>query len=289
VTIWAAERLIRLVRLILFSWQGLDWTTLNATAIVEDIEHEHLLRLTVSTTLTYTPKAGTYYFLYFPTVFSPFENHPFTLSGWSRRPDGRIDLHFLIKEQQGVTRKLVRRTRKAGNRLDLKVWLEGPYGRAAPLQDYEHLLMVRRCSPLDPLETIRLTKFLLRVSGCWWQWDCLVSPSHSTDKNSTLGRARASTIDFHSIALDRSNPGICSGHTSEKPSARFARRSLTRGGYLRDRLRIDGRVTSTRHVTHGILVWLGFEQRIPSQPEKGTNRSSRTPKTGRNDRHLSHG
>jgi len=142
VAIWAAERFIRLIRLVLFSWQGLDWSTLNAVAIVEDVEHEHLLRLTVSTALTYTPKAGTYYFLYFPTIFSPFENHPFTLSGWSRRPDGRMDLHFLIKEQQGVTKKLVRRTRKAGNRLDLKVWLEGPYGRAAPLEDYDHLLMV---------------------------------------------------------------------------------------------------------------------------------------------------
>lgn len=149
VTIWVAERLIRLVRLILFSWQGLDWITLNAAAIVEDIEHEHLLRLTVSTSLTYTPKAGTYYFLYFPTLFSPFENHPFTLSGWSRRPDGQMDLHFLIKEQQGVTKKLVRQTRRAGNRLDLKVWLEGPYGRAAPLQEYEHLLMVSQLSPPD--------------------------------------------------------------------------------------------------------------------------------------------
>jgi NAD(P)H-flavin reductase len=151
VGIWASERLIRLARLVLFSWKGLNWSTLNAVAAIEDIEGEHLLRLTVSTALSYAPAAGTYYFLYFPSTFSLWENHPFTLSGWSHRPDGQTDLHFLVKEQKGATRKLVRRTKRAGNRLELRVWLEGPYGRAAPLHTYEHVLMVGFTPESNPM------------------------------------------------------------------------------------------------------------------------------------------
>ena len=142
VGIWAAERLLRLVRLVLFSWKGMDWRTSNAVITAGDIEDDHLLRLTVSTSLTYTPKPGTYYFLYFPTTWSPWENHPFTLSGWTRRPDGQTDLHFLVKEQKGATRRLARRTRRAGNRLECQIWVEGPYGRSAPLDEYRHILMV---------------------------------------------------------------------------------------------------------------------------------------------------
>jgi predicted ferric reductase len=143
VGIWAAERLLRLVRLVLFSWKGLNWSTSNAIITAEDSLEDHLLRLTVSTSLTYTPQPGTYYFLYFPSTWSPWENHPFTLSGWSKRADGQTDLHFLVKEQKGATRRLARRTRRAGNRLECRVWVEGPYGRSAPLQEYKNVLMVR--------------------------------------------------------------------------------------------------------------------------------------------------
>jgi hypothetical protein len=65
------------------------------------------------------------------------------LSGWSRRADGQTDLHFLVKEQKGATRRLARRTRRAGNRLECRVWVEGPYGRSVPLKEYKNVLMVR--------------------------------------------------------------------------------------------------------------------------------------------------
>ncbi|KAH8085341.1 ferric reductase like transmembrane component-domain-containing protein [Filobasidium floriforme] len=142
VGIWVTERFLRLVRLVLFSWKGLNWSTSNAIITAEDSSEDHLLRLTVSTALTYTPQPGTYYFLYFPSTWSPWENHPFTLSGWSKRADGQTDLHFLVKEQKGATRRLARRTRRAGNRLECRVWVEGPYGRSAPLKEYKNVLMV---------------------------------------------------------------------------------------------------------------------------------------------------
>jgi predicted ferric reductase len=141
VGLWSAERVIRLARILAFSWKAMVGKNVKLT-LGDGGNGIELLHLTVQTSLSYQPAPGTYYFLYLPTSWTPWENHPFTLAGVSTDPETqRVSLHFMAKVHRGATGRLARRVRKAGGEIITKVWLEGPYGHSAPLERYDKVLM----------------------------------------------------------------------------------------------------------------------------------------------------
>ncbi|KAH8083038.1 ferric reductase like transmembrane component-domain-containing protein [Filobasidium floriforme] len=142
VGLWSAERVIRIVRILVFSWKAMVGQNVKLT-LGDGGNGIELLHLTVQTSLSYQPAPGTYYFLYLPTSWTPWENHPFTLAGVSTDLETRrTSLHFLAKVHRGATGRLARRVRKAGGEIMTKVWLEGPYGHSAPLERYHNVLMI---------------------------------------------------------------------------------------------------------------------------------------------------
>lgn len=150
VGLWSAERVIRLARILAFSWKAMVGQNVKLTMGDGGNEIE-LLHLTVQTSLSYQSAPGTYYFLYLPTSWTPWENHPLTLAGVSTDPETqRVSLHFMAKVHRGATGRLARRVRKAGGEIKTKVWLEGPYGHSAPLERYHNVLMVspEPCGPI---------------------------------------------------------------------------------------------------------------------------------------------
>jgi predicted ferric reductase len=141
VGLWSTERIVRIARILFFSWKSL--VKHNGLVSLGDVgDGDQLIHLVVQTLISYHPKPGQYYFLYFPTSWSPWENHPFTLAGVTTNVEtGCTELHFLAKVHRGATQRLARRARKAGGDMQLKVWLEGPYGHTAPLDKFENVMM----------------------------------------------------------------------------------------------------------------------------------------------------
>ena len=119
-----------------------------------------LMRLTVTPSIPIKPQQGQYYYLYAPWSLTPWENHPFTLGSWNASPsgDGSVELHFLVGPQGGATRRLQRRIERTERRhpklgaakpnadgfkeIDMRMYLEGPYGQSHNLAAFDHVLLI---------------------------------------------------------------------------------------------------------------------------------------------------
>lgn len=58
-----------------------------------------IIRLSFTPSYHHEPKAGTHYFIYFPTMLKSFGNHPFTLSSWTspagKSPSAPVQVHSM--------------------------------------------------------------------------------------------------------------------------------------------------------------------------------------------------
>ena len=165
VAIWVFDRVVRWIRLSVLSYNAI--TDDNAEAIVTGGENG-LIRLTVTAPFSYTPKAGSYYFIYSPKTLTPWENHPFTLASWDHE-GGKTKLHFLIAVQSGATRRLRKKITQSPT--PMRVLLEGPYGHREPVERFEHILFVAGGSGITAilpyLEEVKNRSFTRTVSVLW--------------------------------------------------------------------------------------------------------------------------
>ncbi|KAG5645748.1 hypothetical protein DXG03_005285 [Asterophora parasitica] len=143
VGLWVFDRVLRYVRVGVLSYKTMRSGGENTVASLTNQPGEGgLVRLTVQSSISIEPKPGSYYYLYTPRSWTPWENHPFTLASWEQTPGGTT-FHFHFAPQAGATRKIEKRiaqTKELSTKM--RVLLEGPYGTVHPVSSYEHILLV---------------------------------------------------------------------------------------------------------------------------------------------------
>ncbi|QBZ58280.1 hypothetical protein PoMZ_03225 [Pyricularia oryzae] len=157
---WSADRLARLVRIAFFNRLG------RSDAVVEVVPGTDLMQLTLFPRTTAGFGPGQHTFLYVPGLGRPWENHPFTVAGWttaehgapssssstdavpldagpaeeaksgmratsySGRSPSAPSIRVLVRTHSGATAALQKRLRESapGSRPQVSVYNEGPYG-----------------------------------------------------------------------------------------------------------------------------------------------------------------
>ncbi|KAJ1309354.1 hypothetical protein OPQ81_006133 [Rhizoctonia solani] len=162
--IWGADRIIRSFRMLYVSWPALTHKP-NTMAQAEFIPGQSsLVKLTIPTRIGLSAKPGQYAFVYFASLFKPWENHPFSIASWSvggkdAENGAEEDKHsergsipsftpsgphitMIIRAHNGATGRL--RDTILANRgpVVLPALLEGPYGHPQPLDVYETQVLI---------------------------------------------------------------------------------------------------------------------------------------------------
>ena len=158
-TIQVLDRFLRIARMITLSFRTfVPGASARNTKAILAYKSSGLMRLTVTPSIPIKPQPGHYYYLYSPWSLTPWENHPFTLGSWNASPsgDGSVELHFLVGPQAGATRRLQRRIERTERQhpgldvttgdgfkaIDMRMYLEGPYGQSHNLAAYDHVLLI---------------------------------------------------------------------------------------------------------------------------------------------------
>ncbi|SCV04855.1 LAMI_0H19988g1_1 [Lachancea mirantina] len=130
--LWVADRLLRLWHL-LISFGGYRTATVELVS-----EYDSLLRLAITSrekeSFEFFP--GCYGYLYIMDRKLFWQSHPFTLY----EHEGHFEI--LMKAKEGITQKLFSKITSKGVKIPLRVVLEGPYGKEAPLSDYSQVLII---------------------------------------------------------------------------------------------------------------------------------------------------
>lgn len=79
VAFWGFDHLVRWERLIVLNSGVVRRKHVKAVAAYDD--HGDIIRLTLFPSYHAKPRAGTHYYLHFPTLFKAIRNHPFSISG----------------------------------------------------------------------------------------------------------------------------------------------------------------------------------------------------------------
>jgi predicted ferric reductase len=80
VAVWLFDRLITICRLAFLNWKVFLG---KRSGSIEYHAEQDFLRINVNPSFHFKPLPGTYYFLYFPSMWRGWESHPFTLSSWT--------------------------------------------------------------------------------------------------------------------------------------------------------------------------------------------------------------
>lgn len=86
VAVWSFDYSFRLVRLVVLNYKIAFGR--HTKAVVKYNAERDIIRIDLTPSFQHQPRAGTHYFLYFPTMLKGVGNHPFSLSGWTS-PGGR--------------------------------------------------------------------------------------------------------------------------------------------------------------------------------------------------------
>ena len=159
--IWGLDRLIRVVRLVVFnhSYFGFKKGSGTMDASVELLS-PHFMRLRLRRPPHFHWSPGQTAYLIMPGVSTiPFEAHPFTIASIDTGRDetrggaasisekevlGETEpywkeLVFFVNAHAGFTRKLCDAAKKGGK---VKVFVDGPYGKSPDLTDYDTSVLV---------------------------------------------------------------------------------------------------------------------------------------------------
>lgn len=86
VAVWSFDYFVRLVRLVLLNYKIAFGR--HTKAVVKYNAQRNTIRIALTPSFQHQPRAGTHYFLYFPTMLKSVGNHPFSLSGWTSPGSG---------------------------------------------------------------------------------------------------------------------------------------------------------------------------------------------------------
>lgn len=138
--LWAADWIIRVVRILLFNVnvvlppipgsQRMSFATMR-------VYPNQLIRVSVTTPVRWVCKPGQYVFLH-TNRWTFIGGHPFSVLGPTEGGNG---LELVIKAREGMTRRLYAalddRSCAPEYPVTIPVYVEGPYGHAAPVESYD--------------------------------------------------------------------------------------------------------------------------------------------------------
>jgi predicted ferric reductase len=176
VIVWLLDRALRLSRVVCCNIQvRLSKQVIRRThTIASYSEESDVVRLDMKTdSYLAQPSAGQFYYLYQPTTWQGYENHPFTLGAWSlesstsdeadssllqqtntqhdfeqsdsnlRHPTRAPTLTFWIRPYDGWTKRLRDECLRSLTRTTTPtVLLEGPYGHHRPMSSFDSVLLI---------------------------------------------------------------------------------------------------------------------------------------------------
>jgi NAD(P)H-flavin reductase len=177
VAIWSFDRLISLCKLMVLNFGIMLGRLPKAQATY--FADQDIIRILVRPSFLKKPSVGSYYFMYFPTMWRGWESHPFTLASYevlqddepvtevrdiydkdggdtssttplisaseprSKLSGNPLELSFLVRPQDGFTSQLKQTILKSGTTSALlTIFLEGPYGSTYPLSRYTNVLLI---------------------------------------------------------------------------------------------------------------------------------------------------
>jgi predicted ferric reductase len=155
ITIWAAERTTRMVRLAFFNWSRRGFTEAKVQPMPANA-----CRVTIQLPSYVDVQPGTHAYLRFANA-NPWESHPFSIAwvehqtestGLPRSekdayspPPRRVStsVSFVIGAQTGLTRKLYDKARATGQEsMITRAAFEGPYAGHHVLDSYGHIVLI---------------------------------------------------------------------------------------------------------------------------------------------------
>ncbi|KAG9857046.1 putative plasma membrane ferric-chelate reductase, partial [Aureobasidium melanogenum] len=176
VIVWLLDRALRLFRLIACNVHvRLGKQVVHHTHSIASYSKESdVIRLDIRTNSFFAqPAAGQFYYLYQPSTWQGYENHPFTLGAWYPQSPASEDadtyllqhddlpnefdqsnsipryqstvqnLTFWIRPYDGWTRRLRDECLQEPTRLfEPTILLEGPYGHHCPISSYDSVLLI---------------------------------------------------------------------------------------------------------------------------------------------------
>lgn len=174
--VWVLDRALRLLRLMSCSIQvRLGKQVIRRTHTIASYNKESdVVRLDIKSDSFLTrPAAGQFYYLYQPTTWQGYENHPFTLGAWSlqsansdeagrsllqhgntqdefdqsdytsRHATSTQTLTFWIRPYDGWTKRLRDECLQSPIRTTTPtILLEGPYGHHRPMSSFDSVLLI---------------------------------------------------------------------------------------------------------------------------------------------------
>ncbi|KAG9694991.1 putative plasma membrane ferric-chelate reductase, partial [Aureobasidium melanogenum] len=176
VIVWLLDRALRLLRLIACNIHvRLGKQVINRTRSIASYSKESdVIRLDIRTSsFLAQPAAGQFYYLYQPSTWQGYENHPFTLGAWSSQSSASEDadtyllqhddlpnefdqsdfgskyqstvqnLTFWIRPYDGWTRRLRDECfQSTEGIMEPTILLEGPYGHHCHLSSFDSVLLI---------------------------------------------------------------------------------------------------------------------------------------------------
>ncbi|KZT62770.1 hypothetical protein CALCODRAFT_489256 [Calocera cornea HHB12733] len=139
--LWAADRLARLLRVLIINLPSLVSPSSTGRADVQALS-DCTLRVSVQRRVHWKP--GQHAYLVLPSVSAlPWEAHPFTIASLPSASRGRpSELVFLIRARDGFTRRLMSRALRQGGTCTVPALLDGAYGAPPSLSTCETVVLV---------------------------------------------------------------------------------------------------------------------------------------------------
>lgn len=156
--IWGIDRLIRLIRLIVFNFMHTGSESIDAKC---ELVSEHFVRLTLKRPPHFHWAPGQTAYIITPGVSTlPFEAHPFTIASYDSSTDAaplpsstssseeKLDVKgndywkevvFLVNVRGGFTRRLADTAARHGT---IKAYLDGPYGLSPDLNRFDTSIFI---------------------------------------------------------------------------------------------------------------------------------------------------
>jgi len=138
VAIWAFDRVLRIVRLVLLNVSWVKGRTVRTASL--QMVGPGAIKAQVKVGYNFTFRPGQYAFFYFPR-FNFWESHPFTLALYHISKDhGQPTVTLLFRTRSGITRKLQKYLE--GVPKELSCFMEGPYGHYRSVENYDTVLLL---------------------------------------------------------------------------------------------------------------------------------------------------
>lgn len=155
VALWFMDRILRLFKI--FKFGGLKL----AYCKVLDPDNE-IFQIAIPNTGSLKFFPGCYAFLYVLNTKLFWHSHPFSLMKQGNK------IIIVIKAKTGMTKELYNKLPKDGTNYPIRVCLEGPYGHNAPVDCYDHALLITSgtaiAGPISYLQRMQ------KIDDCHFIW-----------------------------------------------------------------------------------------------------------------------